>query len=119
MTKQEIIKETAEFYNLGNRGKNGGDTHMCQYLSSEGNMCAVGRCIIPEKLEDFVEVYNSLRVISISDLEFYLQPQYRGHSLAFWNDLQHFHDHPTNWTEEGLSEHGIQGRVLLESAYRD
>jgi hypothetical protein len=48
MTKTEIINETASYYLTNNRGihAKGG----CSYYT-DGNMCAVGRCIDePEKL---------------------------------------------------------------------
>ena len=40
-TKEEIIKETAEFYNIENRAYEAGS---CLYHTKENKMCAVGRC---------------------------------------------------------------------------
>jgi hypothetical protein len=31
-----------------------------------------------------------------------LIPEYNGHSLQFWSDLQYLHDTAINWTEDGF-----------------
>ena len=106
MTKQEIIKETAEFYNLANRGTN--VNMACSYLTDDGRCCAVGRCIIPEKLQDFTTDSENGPVSQIGSyyLNDNLMEQYRGHTLEFWSVLQRFHDREANWDGDGMTEYG-------------
>lgn len=110
-TKIDIIRETASFYNLNNRGVNtlGG----CSYLTDSGTMCAVGRCMTNPTPTMFSSV-KSLRdrvpgrgEAAELDLEAFLKPEYRGHDLDFWMDVQNLHDHAHNWDEEGLTEFGV------------
>ena len=111
-TKAEVINETASFYNLGNRGiAEGGDK--CNYYVEECDnvkLCAVGRYL---KDPWSWGCEPSVRAIEPSRLEDALKEEYRGHSNAFWNDIQIFHDNRDNWTDEGLSERGEKIRDQL------
>ena len=106
----------------------------CVYYNSEtGAMCLVGRCLIdPQKAEnedigaldhhlyslkdeaEFLEldpdsVYDEDGCLI--DLENRLKPEYRGHNLSFWLDLQEFHDTSSNWETE--HEMSIGGKNVL------
>lgn len=118
LTKQQIIKETAEFYNLNNRGYEPG--WGCSYLSSDGRMCAVGRCLVnpaePDNKKIGDEGVTSL-IRKLGDNIF--KPQYRGHDRSFWSDLQEFHDNETNWNDEGLSVEGDRAYAKLMENYKN
>lgn len=110
-TKQEIIKETAEFYNLTNRGYK--ERKGCLYLTEDGKKCAIGRCISDDKLHWF-SLRFSAGIMDVSGsfvegetLDDYLQPEYQGHDLSFWSCLQEFHDDENNWDDTGMCNDGV------------
>lgn len=105
-TEQEIITETIEHYNLGNRAAQ--PNGECVMLDSRGNKCAVGRCAIEPMLNDSG---TDLLDMSCDDRDVELKPEYRGHSQSFWKKLQCLHDDMDNWTADGLSNIGIS-RVI-------
>lgn len=121
-TKEEIIKETAEFYNLSNRGYDR-NTGGCVYLTGDNEKCALGRCISDDQIISFANKYTS-SIMDINEdfkegetLDQYLKPEYRGHKLAFWRDIQTLHDEEHNWNEEGISESGQEQVDLLVQSW--
>ncbi len=123
MTKAEILEETTNFYNSTNRAMKDG---ACVYLDDEGNKCAVGRCILPEKLswamslEETTDV-ESLELSIIEDggksLDDILKPEYCGHEFDFWDNLQQFHDTNEFWNENGLTDEGENAYDELTEKY--
>lgn len=124
-TKVQIINETAGFYNTSNRGvgviinEEGLQETVCRYKTDSGNMCAVGRCLLPDS-----EVFNKVKGVMVvfkseTDMDSQLQPEYRGHGLLFWNSLQCFHDCDSNWNEDGLTSEGIEELNNLLERYAD
>lgn len=110
-SKKEIIEETVAYYAadpVGRRAVN----KRCQYITDDGKMCAVGRCLIdPQMVEnilsnedwcgstwELIEMFGSIDSI--------LQEEYHNHETDFWINLQCFHDNPSYWTETSLSEDG-------------
>lgn len=90
MTKQEIIEETVEYYRNNPFGFNS-DTRSCIYKGAEGQMCAVGRCLIDA--EQFgEEPLNADMLNPDGSLDELLKEQYKGHDIDFWTSLQVFHD---------------------------
>ena len=117
VTPKELIEETANFYNLSNRGNN---IHslQCDYLASNGNKCAVGRCILDEKVEEFQDRFEGEGIYSIvecygEEFKCYLNPKYLDISQDLWDALQTFHDCSNNWTETGLSVEGLDNKEEL------
>jgi hypothetical protein len=124
-TKQEIINETVEYYK--DASKRGYDEveETCMYLTEGGNMCAVGRCLIPgSKME--MEVTNHVNrgeylamedcktsVMKILNLEEILKPEYRGHSIEFWTRLQNLHDSHEFYTDGTMNEKGLEHAKYL------
>ena len=124
-TKVEIIKETAEFYNLTNRGYYYG-SGSCLYLTPEGTMCAVGRCIKEDEIKSFDCRFDTgVSGVEIAleknneTLDQYLKPEYQGHSVNFWDDLQKLHDTSSNWDATGLTLKGEQVYEFLLKKYED
>lgn len=119
--KTEIIDETAGFYNSNNRGYSV-STQSCVYLDQDGNMCAVGRCLSSPETFMFDKSIVNIHSILIhrgEDFDDYLKPEYRGHDISFWRDLQYFHDSPSNWNEEGLTEKGKEQYTILLNRYEN
>ncbi len=102
LTKLEIIEETAKYYAEDPSRRAIDEINFCSYLTLDGRMCAVGRCLVnPSNLDTSL----SGRITEVH-LEL-LKPEYQGHTLDFWKDLQKFHDRPTYWSSEGLTEQGL------------
>ena len=100
-TRKEIIDETARFYNSQNRAE---ATDGCYYLL-DGRKCAVGRCM-KNPQADWSSIVTKLFSYCGVRLENELLPEYQGHSMAFWRDVQMLHDAGDNWTDSGLSDQG-------------
>lgn len=67
-TKTQIIEETANFYNSGNRAavETENTTNTCEYLTKDGRMCAVGRCLIdPKAASQAVPGENGTTIVGI------------------------------------------------------
>jgi hypothetical protein len=105
MTKTEIINETIAFYNSTNRGYDEAED-ICVYLTPNGNKCAVGRCMTNGAIEKCgmtqASIGNLIEVHNLASIDDILKPEYRGHGLRFWKDLQHFHDDCSLWNKDGF-----------------
>ncbi len=117
-TYEDVIKETVEFYSKNDRAVDG---FTCMYLSAEGNMCAVGRCLKPdvlEKVNDFKGDSESLVTdfTKDGDITELLQEEYSSlNNKEFWGDLQFLHDSADYWKDKKLTERGkLKVEVLLE-----
>lgn len=106
-TPIEIIDETVKYYSedLNRRAYVPGNG--CQYLTEDGRMCAVGRCL--ENVEEVAKYFNlghTVDDIHESYLDF--KPQYQGLNKTFWNDLQSLHDPDRYWNSKygGLTQAG-------------
>lgn len=117
-SKAEIVVETLLHYNLKNRGYNA-EGDYCTYLDkSTGNKCAVGRCILDseiEKVSEYEEKHiketNGSPTVGdlatyFNDIDYLLSPEYRGHDVDFWGNLQYIHDGSQFWNEDGF-DHSI------------
>jgi len=120
MTKREIIKETKEYY-AADPSRRAVDNygHCFYYQENTGNTCAIGRCLKDPKSSKSVNgdvdtLYKALG----HKFEDNLLPQYRGHDISFWSDLQLFHDCNENWTARGLSEQGLADYNRLMRLYK-
>ncbi len=127
-TKEEIINETVEYYNNNSRARaNYNNTSIsCYYLTDDGRMCAFGRCMLKEKREKLrmkiCSIEGMYRNFGISEKSFHhdlvLKPEYRGHSLSFWRDIQDLHDYSKFWRHDRkLSEIGKSRVKELKSNY--
>ena len=112
----DIIIETVKFYNSSNTAQT--ITGACTYMNEDGDMCAVGRCLSDEGMQVFkeFEARHAQQDTSISGFvnkhgwdkfENALKEEYRGHDTLFWERLQHLHDSKSSWTEDGITEYGL------------
>ncbi len=105
-TKIEIINETVEFYSanpLNRRAISQNDG--CQYLTSDGRKCAIGRLIKDDKYDKKFEgrCCDNDYYIKLEDI---LMDEYKGHSTEFWSGLQSLHDSSKFWYTDRLSIEG-------------
>lgn len=124
-TKREIIDETVKAYTLDTLARD--NMGLCQYLTPSGRKCAVGRCCREPK-NYWKGVVGTIRVDlsafgkpdAVLDLEAELKPEYRGHELDFWRDLQRLHDSKGNWVQSGLSPEGEEFvKILIREWCKD
>lgn len=118
LSKIEIIKETANYYNSNNRGYNE-TLNVCLYYDTQTkNMCAVGRCLSnPKKLAN---KYNHIIVLFENKVITFrsLKSEYRIKDKYFWKKLQIFHDTKENWNKKGLSTKGKVAYSKLKKFYK-
>ena len=97
----------------------------CQYLSSDNRKCAFGR-VLNDWAIKIISKNPILNRTDIHDLfeeeerfesiDHIVKPEYQGHNIVFWDDIQGFHDLEENWTETGLT---LVGKIHLEKLYED
>ena len=125
MTKLEIINETVAYYETHPRAIkcDSDDTHSsCWYRNDKGEMCAIGRIMTGAALDKYAEDGNSISTGFFNkSIDEILKPQYAGHQLLFWKQLQNLHDVETNWLKmdsgNQLSEEGHRRKIDLINAY--
>ena len=115
-TRIEIINETAEFYGADPSRRALGEDGTCQYQTSDGENCAVGRCLIdPASAPPRLAAYTLFKEQTFG----VLKPEYRIEDEQFWGDLQGSHDRSNFWTPTGLSEEGEKYLTELRKTYAD
>jgi hypothetical protein len=108
-----LLKELTSDYNIGNRSV---ESNTCRYKNHLGNMCAVGRCLTEEALNDFhdQEVARTFAITNLpaiitekySSFDSMFQEKYQGIHVQVWSFLQSLHDEDDHWDENGLSDVG-------------
>lgn len=130
-SKVEIIDETAQYIEKNGRAKGDYKSHStlkkdsCVYRTTnkQGKKigCAIGRVMLNEEYSSDLEGLTASDFErSFGGLDQFLKPEYRGHSIDFWEDLQGFHDSDSNWDEtDHLTETGKAHLVELKEFYRE
>lgn len=127
LTMVEIIEETVKFYGDDTmrrsfRGKSDkvGDG-VCAYNGINDTHCGVGRCLTQAALTRDLDEGNSSSVggvwSNIEALDLDLQPQYRGHTMVFWEAVQRLHDEDAYWNSDGITEIGQRKALGLMSRF--
>jgi hypothetical protein len=125
-SKIDIINETVQYYSEDTNRRAVNDTNGCSYYF-EGKMCAVGRCVTnPQKFDKdsnnsntTSQIYSLVHQANFK-LNARLKPEYRGHDLNFWEDLQSLHDTHYYWKRaKGLTEMGQSKVKELLERYKD
>lgn len=113
-TKAEIIDEILGIYIADPSRRAATSLGKCEYLTEDGRMCALGQCLD----KDHPDYRTICRVNDIAtgipDLDGKLRPEYRGHEVGFWRDLQLMHDSAFYWDVDGLTEFGKSNMELLK-----
>lgn len=122
MTAIEIIEDTVAYYSEDtNRRATNIVNGMCEYLTKDGRMCAVGRCLLPSKNKGLNHGFLNLRTASekrIEKKDNYFKAKYRGFPEDFWNDLQYLHDREFHWGRNELTEEGKKYVKILKKNMR-
>jgi hypothetical protein len=122
---QELLIETALFYNADRRSKNT-VTNECVYQDARGNRCAAGRILIDEALKRIKMDRNNEQVSVGRILDIYgpsvFMEKWRPlvedkEGQLFLMALQQFHDYYGNWNEKGLSPQGFSRAETIARDY--
>lgn len=122
MTIKEIVEETIEYYKTHKRGRNK-ITHVCEYKTSTGERCAIGRVMSNKGLKTALnDMWGEIREDNVAEsgfknLDEALMIKYRGHSEDFWCDLQTLHDSDKYWIPNGKGGSDLTdvGRCFADS----
>lgn len=114
LTKAEIIDEIiVNGYAKDPSTRALDDRGQCVYRNKDGKRCAVGKTINNLHLAKVVELEGDVDELDENlydtfdiSLEQAMFKKYRGHEVAFWADMQMFHDANANYDEEGLTQIG-------------
>lgn len=125
-SKLQIIEETVKFY-TENPSQRATDKHdYCEYITTDGRRCAVGRYMIdPSKFAGSsggsVHYIANIEKRTNENCPVFTQEdlieEVRGHNWSFWAALQGFHDSPINWKLGELTEEGINHVERLKKDY--
>lgn len=97
LTATEILLETVAYYRKNKRGIDKAGS--CVYISKEGHMCGVGRCMVNPSDVNGGEI-GYLVSSGLVNMEQDIKPEYHGQDISFWRDLQMFHDRNHNWKKK-------------------
>jgi len=126
-TRSEIMVETfAAYENPENRGLS--PMGQCQYLTVDGKMCAVGRCMINPGNPAYINQASfnplgnnavTITIDEIDNLDEHLKDEYRGQDSDFWGDLQLWHDTEHNFEDNEISRRGWDEIKKLKSKWSE
>ena len=100
----------------------------CEYVTDQGHMCSVGRCLTEEGLKKFQEEEGGWEAITANlnieeNYDQYFQKKYRGQTYYFWLGLQSLHDAHGNWEKNNggsrLSPQGLHSKKLFLETLND
>lgn len=123
-TKTEILKEAFEYYAADPSRRAINAEGSCRYLMKDGRKCAVGRCLIEGKKICYGSfqkdpIFAEIQANQIANLDSHLLPEYRGHSVDFWQELQYWHDCCSNFIGTSLSAKGQHDAEFLLEKYAE
>jgi len=114
LTTHQIIDETVEYYKNNPRGIQGEN---CEYLTDDGKMCAVGRCLTPKSVQIAQTKFNGKTFDNLDKSIIKFKSKYQGHSDTFWYNLQFLHDAKKNWDGNKLTEEGERRVKILKEKF--
>lgn len=108
-TKEEyhnLLNETIQYYSEDINRRALDKNNLCCYYTTDGKMCAVGRCLEhPESFEKTdIDIDLAIHDLTITKQDF--KEKYRGFAVNFWFDLQYLHDNNNFWEKDGLTQEG-------------
>lgn len=111
----EVLNETFKYY-YGKQSRCGySDSGMCEYLTEEGNKCAIGRMLRPSYLKEKADQLNEAGPVEdaydkgLLPTEAFL-PRYQGLPFIFLKQLQTMHDDYAEWGDKDKMEQ-IRDRI--------
>jgi hypothetical protein len=118
-TKVEIINYIREYFESHPRAISNG---RCVYIDDNGNMCAHSICIQTDFNREEINYGSTAKVVIKLYGDKIHKEEFQGHSIAFWRDIQKFHDYSDNWIETNngntLTEVGMNYYLKLIDLYK-
>jgi hypothetical protein len=118
-SKLEIIDETIDYYRKNPRSI---EDFRCLYLGSNNQRCALSRCCTEEGVLRLSN-HEGVSIVSFIEngliIEELLKPEYKGHCLDFWMNLQYIHDYNCLWKDNMLSDEGIKEVNRIRNKWKD
>lgn len=111
---KSILDETVQYYSEDIKRRAVSANRGCHYITPDGRMCAVGRCLSNPTEVQNSEISGEWAEKVLTEVGV-LKPKYKqAKSLGFWRDLQNLHDKESNWQEGSLTEQGefLRKRIL-------
>ena len=105
LSKLEIIEKTVAYYSEDTSRRAINEMDQCEYLMPDGRMCGVGRCLQNPGALAGNDLYDAA-ISGVFELAEFM-PQYGGHNVTFWSDIQDMHDCIDNWDDNGITREGI------------
>ena len=111
-TKIEILEEMVAHFATNQRAMDGLD---CVYLTEDDKRCGHSIFIEDEMLANIDREASAEILITKYGDEIY-KPEYRGHSVYFWIDVQTLHDIDGYWQPNAKGGHDLTegGRLYFE-----
>lgn len=108
-TRVDIIDETVKFYSENPRAMRAkqlpSEPDSCAYVAPNGERCAFARCCTEDGVRWLHANLEGSNVQGIEtrdkNLNEMLKPEYRGHDLHFWINIQRLHDSSEFWGQDG------------------
>ena len=108
-----IVLETVTFYAADPKGRRAVEPGSgCCYLTADGRKCALSRYL--KDSEAVAAKHNEIGAYGLDSafaraggLDSLIREGYEGLTIDFWTSLQGIHDDDSRWTDEGLSEMGM------------
>jgi len=114
LTTHQIIDETVEYYKNNPRALQGA---YCKYLTDDGKMCAVGRCLTPKSVQIAQTKFNGKTFDDLNKSIIKFKSKYQGHCDSFWICLQSFHDCSLCWNGNKLTQDGERRVKVLKEKF--
>lgn len=85
-------------------------TGACQYLSKDGNNCAIGQCMNRAAIKRYGTFTGPVSILARKlgrqPFDSILKTKYHGITMAAWESLQSIHDSSPYWASDGITDRG-------------
>lgn len=115
MTKIEIIDYVVDYFQKNPRAKNGEN---CLYLTKTGLRCGHSICLEDDFVKDTIiaRTTNAKHLIDNHGDNIH-KPEFRGHHIEFWMNIQRIHDINIFWRDNELTDDGKEFVKQLKETY--
>lgn len=118
LTQEEIVDHVINHFKTNPRGLADNGVG-CTYINDQGHRCAHSICVKDEIVEENkngdTRYATAGGIINVYGDEAH-KPEFQGHSLLFWYDIQALHDEKRHWEKnnEGGSDLTLKGEVAAQ-----
>lgn len=99
----ELLNDMIKYYSFAPKARRAVEDGDCEYLSANGNKCAIGRALSEDQLKMAHQNEGHSATFVINQI---CDGTLLNQGSIFWESMQSFHDGSSNWKGRGLSDHG-------------